>query len=214
MPLSLGGGISFSYICGRTKNESMKVKEKLEEKLKNDPGVKALKAIIEEEKLCDSFKLTGGAVIDILEGRRPKDYDVYTTYNSYSEISRKLGHRADVKLLYTSETSITLLIKSEFVLQLLKGTIGSFNFEIEMSEFSLGSGKLSNFDYLGYREKRLVINERCTKKIPKYRIKHWKKKGYTINPITLKSHNHKIDKESKSVFKWIKKAVRKTIKNS
>lgn len=139
--------------------------------------------------------LTGGAVVDILENRVPKDYDF--KYNSFLKL--KLDEVATFK--YISNTAITYDLKG-YTIQLLRRKPEDFAFTIEQGEYEIISKNLKHFDEQSFKTKKLVpttlsnkfpkgffergreVNEKTSATESLMRLPHWKKKGYEIDDLT------------------------------
>lgn len=146
-----------------------------------DPFVKM---IVEEIECISSITLIGGAVIDILEGRKVKDYDcIGTLYEN------KLG------LEYSHETkSAKTFRKGDLIVQLLKTDTNDFDFKISKSRLTINYKKeLSlEIDKDSFENKLLIPCEKAWIERKNAlnslrRIPHWGVKGYTINDITYLS---------------------------
>jgi hypothetical protein len=156
--------------------------EKYEKVLKEDLFLKTLK----EENL-GSLILTGGAVIDILSGVIPKDYDFVHT----NIIENKIKANDKFKLLYTSSTAATYEYLGKDIQLLYKNPL-DFPYTIEQSKFNIDTGKLEYFATDSFEQKLLVPNKEVykSKSIAKNvirRLLHWQGKGYTIHPVTFAS---------------------------
>lgn len=133
-----------------------------------------------------NIKLVGGAVVDILEGRKPKDYDFFSlTLTEATKLGFKYSH--------DSKTATTYL-KDDLVIQVLKTGIEDFDFKISQSQLSFNYQKnLSlNIDEISFGNKVLIpANKSWLEKKNALnslrRIVHWKNKGYTINDVTYLS---------------------------
>lgn len=144
-----------------------------------------------------SFKLVGGAVIDVYEGRKPKDYD-FTS----------LSVNSDMQFIDTSNTADTYLLKigsEDHVIQVLKTKVEDFDFTIstcyaENFNFDLEDGRYSTEKSFNLVRTNLSEDRTYKTKIltpcsykPKnalsslIRIPHWRKKGYTVTDNTYKS---------------------------
>ena len=133
-----------------------------------------------------NIKLVGGAVVDILEGRKVKDYD-FLKFSSHD--AKKLGF----KYSHDSKTATTYL-KDGLVIQALKTDSNDFDFKISQSQLSFNYKKnLSlNIDEISFDNKLLIpVNKSWLEKKNALnslrRIVHWKNKGYTINDVTYLS---------------------------
>lgn len=135
------------------------------------------------------FTLVGGAVVDIMEGRKPKDYD-FTELNPYVV--------EDMDFVCDSRWSGTFKFKGE-IIQLLKTSTNDFEFRISQSKLHLpmiygnSTDPISNlkltYDKISFENKVLIpigygkdTVMRCL-----YRIPHWRKKGYTLQDVTYYS---------------------------
>lgn len=155
---------------------------KEQEKLfRADPFIKMVTEITEG---ISSIALTGGAVIDILERRKPKDYDcVGTLYES------KLG------LEYSHETkSAKTFKKGDLTIQLLKTDKADFDFKISQARLVINYKKelTLEIDENSFNNKILIPCEKAWTERKNAlnslrRIPHWKNKGYTINDTTYLS---------------------------
>lgn len=85
--------------------------------------------------------LTGGAVVDILRGVVPKDYD-FIHNKKLEEIMRE---NLNFKLEYTSRSAITFSYNGS-IIQLLYKSPESFAYTLEQSEYNIFDGNLTNFD--------------------------------------------------------------------
>jgi hypothetical protein len=152
-----------------------------EELFKNDPFV----------KMCLDAKvnvsLVGGAVVDILEKRSPKDYDVL--YMSNQTALEKLG----LKYCYDSRTSTTYK-KCDMAVQNLKRSKDEFDFTISQAMLKIGANEKIELviDNISYENKILIptglawLNRGNAINSLK-RIPHWQKKGYRVHEMTYKS---------------------------
>lgn len=163
--------------------------EKYTEILKQDLFLKLLKEEI--NKLDTSHKpkvtLVGGAVIDILRGVRPKDYDLL--HNSILE--KALKENPNFKLEYTSKSAMTFSING-FIVQLLYKNVSEFSYSIERSEYDVTVERLLKLDVQSFEHRVLIPSETAflNKKIARCairRILHHQKKGWVIPNITFQS---------------------------
>lgn len=154
------------------------------EKLENNLVLKMFKERFGDVKP----QLVGGAVIDILEDRVPKDYDFI-----FSEtLKKKLDEISEFK--YVSKTSFTYEYNG-FLLQLLRKNKCNFPFTIEKSQYCINSGTITTLDMASFNNKTLIptamiggfVDGYCEVKSARealLRIPHWVRKGYKINDIT------------------------------
>lgn len=160
----------------------MKLTEEQEALFKADP---LIKVILEVEK-TSTINFIGGAVIDILEGRKVKDYDL--TYITDSDL-KTLGF----EYCYETKTAKTYK-KGDIILQKLKTASEDFDFKISQTALSVTHTK--NFDLQicenSFNKKILIPCDKAWTE-PKNalnslrRIPHYKNKGYTIDDITYLS---------------------------
>jgi len=155
--------------------------EKYTELLKNDSVIKHLK--------CIGFKglLTGGAVIDIIMGRAPKDYDIV----DYSHNSKNILLDNGYTLFSDSVTATTFngyFDNKEIIVQLLKTKIQDFDFEISKSTFDIKDNRLS-LSYTFYDKVLIPINWENPKTLLNclHRVPHYEKKGFHLPEITYHS---------------------------
>ncbi len=162
-------------------------KLELEKKVANNPVVQELMLTFKE---CpyDNIFLIGGAIVDLIENREPKDYDIMGVSDSQVKHLLKAGY----EFQYDSRTSKTFK-KGKVVVQLIKATLEQFDFKISQSRYNLSSRKASTrliIDEISLNNK-ILIPVRWDDKINAInalkRIPHWKKKGYDIHEKTYLS---------------------------
>lgn len=131
------------------------------------------------------FSLVGGAVIDILDGKTPKDYDFvdFTSSKNYQKLNDN-----GFKFISETSTAITYSFKGKKV-QFLKRMPEQFEFTISTSSCSFQKNKspILTIDKYVYKNRVLIpINIEnwysCL-----YRIPHWVKKGFSIDDSTYLS---------------------------
>lgn len=172
-----------------------KIKKLMSDKLAQDPGVRTIKDLMEKNKWCNTVRLTGGAVVDILEGRVPRDYDLFlnSSHMSDKEILKKVEFIPHLKLTSLSTTAISFTYKGLLV-QILRKQPEKYFFTIEQSNYDIKNSRIESFCYMSYRQKRLIPNElifnegAVNKKAYKFRIKRWAEKGYSIDKLTKRSY--------------------------
>lgn len=138
------------------------------------------------EQNITSVKLVGGAVIDILENRKPKDYDFFSL--SLSE-ANKLG------FTYSHDTkTATTYVKGDLTIQSLKTDISDFDFKVSQATLTWNYQKKLTLilDETSFTNKVLIPAEKSWTERKNAlnslkRIPHWKKKGYTISDETYLS---------------------------
>lgn len=188
--------------------------KKYENILKNDKVLIELSEFLKDNNFCSSFYLTGGAVVDIIDGRKPKDYDIITK-TAISAILKKSLDTPELVLLYTSRTALTFMFKEKHIIQILKRNESSFKFTIEQSMFNIKDLVLYSFCVRSYESKLLIPNdsifeddeEVVTQKDFKIRIKKWESKGFNIHKITKQSYLGWCKKDSpwQVIKDWFKK---------
>lgn len=158
------------------------------------------------------FTLVGGAVIDITEGRKPKDYDFTSIYSSFIEKCQFVD-TSDVADTYRYKPKGS---KSPVTIQVLKTKTEDFDFTIsacciEREEFSYDDIYYLRTNLLEDRTYKTKILTPCSYE-PKnalnslLRIPHWRKKGYTITDNTYRSllfAATKVSKERSGEFKKV-----------
>lgn len=157
----------------------------LVEQLKENPTILLLKEVLGDSKYSLSrLLLAGGAVVDILEGREPKDFDFINWRESDLIRFRKAGF----KHTYTSKSSITME-KDDVVVQFISFELKQFGFKIEQSTFDIVKGELK-IDEDSFTNKVLIpvnFDEFENLRSAAFRIPHWVGKGYNIPDITYLS---------------------------
>lgn len=179
----------------------MMTKEQMIEKLESHPVIKQFMEIITKENEVKKYNyveahLVGGAVIDILDDREPKDYDFIQ-----SGFGQFVNSNEDFIFVHETKTAKTYNFKGK-VVQLLKVPPAQFEFKISQAEFVIQNGKIE-----GVYEKKPKINEIKIDKISfdqrqliptsfdnirvvrdcLMRIPHWMVKGYNIRNETYLS---------------------------
>jgi hypothetical protein len=150
--------------------------ENQKEKIKNLPFIQALK---EFKKWGNTIELVGGAVIDILEDRTPKDYD-FTGINindlpKLSELGFVFSHDSKTAFSFTFE---------DYSIQFLKGIKSEFDYTISTSSYNVSNESLI-IDEISFAKKILIPNAFTYEKKHKSinalkRVLHYNKKGYTL----------------------------------
>ena len=154
------------------------------ELFEKDPFVKAVLELSEHS----SIQLVGGSVIDILEKRKPKDYDLIGYVSS--TLLKDLG------LVYQYETKTAKTYrKDKLTVQILKTEKADFDFKISEATLTIHAKlkKLTlSIDEQSFENKMLIPCDRCWTERRNamntlHRIVHWAAKGYKINGITYLS---------------------------
>lgn len=140
------------------------------------------------------IKLVGGAVIDIIEGRKVKDYDFLNfSLHDAKKLGFKYSHDSKTATTYINDKNANL-IKGDFTIQALKTDINDFDFKISQATLSWSYQQKLNLilDESSFNNKVLIPCEKAWTERKNAlnslrRIPHWKSKGYTINDVTYLS---------------------------
>jgi len=156
--------------------------EKMVSKITNDSTVKYFTELMGDR--YSGLLLVGGAVVDILEGRTPLDYDFVAASDADIDIFKCNGF----KFVSVTKSAITLK-KQKIVVQFLTRSLVEFDFKISQSTYNFRTKKLT-IDLISFEEKTLIptsfINEEYAIR-SLVRIPHWRKKGYDIKDVTYLS---------------------------
>ena len=169
--------------------DSARVKHLLEktlvEQLKENSTILLLRKVLGESKSYgDKLLLAGGAVVDILEGRNPKDFDFVNWGKSDLDKFRKAGF----KHTYTTKSSITME-KDGIIIQFISFELKQFGFKIEQSTYDIVKEDLT-IDEDSFTNKVLIpvnFDDFQNLRSAVFRIPHWVGKGYHIPDITYLS---------------------------
>jgi len=163
--------------------------EEQKELFKKDP---LIKLILEQKEPLGHITLVGGAVIDILEGRIPKDYDL-TNIDGRAKKYLNLEYSHDTKTATTYKTYI-FDKRVQLNIQVLKTSIDNFDFSISAAILTINHNKEMSLaiDENAFKLKTLIPQsasweDRNYALNSLKRIPHWKKKGYTIKDETYLS---------------------------
>ena len=187
-------------------------KKEAEGILKDHPVVKELRETILTMSKGSHAYLVGGAVVDILEGRKPKDYDFNVSFCEEGWV--KINNNPDFRFLYNSATATTYLFKGKHIVQILEKQSDHFPFFIEKIKYDVVKETiytLNSFTEVSFNSKRLIPYRAIfregsiTHKAYKQRVKRWKQKGYRIPNITYKSFNKMTT--GKSLFIKLKEVI-------
>lgn len=150
-----------------------------------DKVIKELLDYYVEKPLYSTLDLVGGAVIDLLEGRKPKDYDFIGGGNAFKKVLEELGY----KWAYETKTSSTYK-KESIAVQILKTKKTEFDFKISQASFSLTKTRKLDVDELSFNNKVLIPLSFDNKTMVVNSLKrkiHWEKKGYRMPDETYLS---------------------------
>lgn len=176
---SFGKTAPNNYIKVRELTKEIKIA--LTDKIKNYVIIPQLKEAL---KIFPVVYLTGGAVIDIIDGRCPKDYDFLGFYETALEKLLDLG------FVFVMETAYAYTYDFKgFKIQFLKKDISEFEFKISQAKYNIHTGELT-LDRVSYENKLLIpanFTDPNTLVNAMLRIPHWEAKGYKMNIMTYKS---------------------------
>jgi len=141
---------------------------------------------IKENYKYQSVYLVGGAVIDLLEDRTPKDYDLIGLSYSNLDKLKTLGF----EFIEDSKTAITLKYENLEV-QLLKGIIEEFDYTISQSKFNFSDDAITVCKH-SFDSKVLIPTQHTYDSKSKSinalkRSIHYAKKGYSLPEKTFLS---------------------------
>lgn len=174
-------------------NNRVYTKEELFKILNESPYIKQFICKKSDDKLkqfswtIPRVTLCGGAIIDILEGRVPNDYDMLS-------ISEKMVKALELEYEHSSRTADTYS-KNGVIVQNLSINKDHFDFTISQTTLSIHEKmSISDFDIdlKSFNSKKLIPCD-LSWKLPSNaiaslsRIPHYRKKGYTISDITYGS---------------------------
>ena len=151
-------------------------------KLKEHKILKEIKVIFDQNKVT-GMSLVGGAVIDILQGRVPKDYDFMCHYGENDAI--KALKTNGFSFMYDTATSRTYA-KGSVIIQLLKTERRKFDFTISKVSYNL-EREILTIDQEAWENKVLIPNSYTNKEQvlnSLARIPHWIRKGFRIKNQT------------------------------
>lgn len=156
----------------------------LEAKLKSDISIIYLTNLL-EDCYAANLKLVGGAVVDILEGRKPKDFD-FIDWNE-----RLVEDLMNKGFAYICATKSAITLKNdEVTIQLIHTELEHFDFTISQTYLSFGSIPKLKIDPIAFENKLLIpvsFDEYRDSMNSLKRIPHWQNKGYKIHELTYKS---------------------------
>lgn len=166
------------------------------ERVMND---KSLIEIAEKLSLVSdkSVNLVGGAIIDILDGRVPKDYDFLFSGISIENVYKGLMDVEEFEFISDSNTALTYLFRGKTVQILKKTTTSDFDFTISKAEINVVNPTVVFFDFTSYKSRKLIPTQssRDNPILPLRRIPHWSKKGFECPEITYQGLLTKLVKD-------------------
>jgi len=189
--------IHFKKFFNNIMEKSTKVLQKeYEEIISKHPAIKKLRESA-LSKVNVKLYLTGGAVIDILDGREPKDFDFIVSNLDCIDYHFLLDNGFTYD--YTTTNSVTFSF-GKLKVQLLRVESNKFDFSISTSLYSLKDKNFKSFPFLAYLNKELSFKDRSEYTVVDYmgklsRIPHWNEKGYKIHNYTYFDLLNKINKK-------------------
>lgn len=155
----------------------MKTQAGLQEKLLQNKDILYFKELFKEITYSPP-SLVGGAIVDILNDKVPKDFDFI---NSSSTAINKLLD-AGFEFQYESIYSTTFK-KDKLIVQFLKTQPSSFDFTISKASLNFSEKNAFSIDLISFNSKRLIPNNFDNTDMilsSLARIPHWVKKGYFL----------------------------------
>lgn len=161
--------------------------EKLKKKLQENEYIKYF---LDLRPKYGSATLIGGAVVDILEDRVPKDFDFLQAETNNSFLQNLLDN--GFEFICSTKTADTYRHnKNGMVVQMVKTLIQDFDFKISQAKFKFDSRReYLKIDTASFENKTLIPTGFDSKKRALnslMRIPHWRKKGYDIHEKTYLS---------------------------
>lgn len=147
--------------------------EKFKDLILKDDNVQELMHIREEYSKYSEVILVGGAVVDLIDSRKPKDYDLLTSADGFVKGLISEGF----KYCHESKTARTYS-KGSLTVQILKTDISDFDFKISQSRFLLKEQKIK-IDDVSINQ-RVLIPVRMSNYSCLLRVPHYKKKGFYL----------------------------------
>lgn len=165
------------------------------EKITSNETIQYFFEVLGEIKFnSQNIKLIGGAVVDILEDRTPKDYDFIEVGTSAIKKFEEAGFE------YQFETkSATTYKKDNITIQFINTPKEKFDFKISQATFDFKNKVLSICE-TSFNNKTLIPVDFESKRNAfnsLRRIPHWKNKGYSINDMTYLSLLNVVSKNNK-----------------
>jgi hypothetical protein len=135
--------------------------------------------------------LIGGAVIDCMADKKPKDYDIIS--NDRKTLAIFLIEQKGFDYAYSSTTADTFINNiDKITLQILKTDSSKFDYTINKTRVCLKSDSIYNLDTLSLNSKKLIpteysFNNRSGAINCLLRLKKMESKGYTLPKETKES---------------------------
>lgn len=157
----------------------------MKDKLFRHEGILHLHNLVRGKGL--TCKLVGGAVVDIIDGKTPKDYDLIV--GQYGQKSMMEILREDGFKFYGDSSTALTFIKGKIIVQILKTKVEDFDFTVSQSSIDLVEMYCDLAEYA--IENKILVPTSYTDKTRIFsslaRIPHWMKKGYKMPEITYYS---------------------------
>jgi len=165
-------------------------------KLDENSTIKEFRQILEPLGFGNELVLIGGAVIDILEDRVPKDFDFMIPDK---KVIQKLE---EVGFVYQYETKSSLTYKREnIIIQFISTPLENFDFKISQANYLIKSMELEICE-ISFKNKILIPVDFESKRNAfnsLRRIPHWMKKGYKMREMTYLSLLNVASKKSRNL---------------
>lgn len=157
-------------------SEKKTTKSEIIEKLKENQVIK---------DFSDHY-ITGGAIIDIAEGRIPKDYDFIIKEEEDEFVNKCI--ELDYELVSKTMSAITFK-KGKTIVQGIFKDSEEFEYEISRVRFKYTNDFLDRFDEASFLSKVLIPTDYSFKNPYNalLRVPHWQRKGYKLPDKTYLS---------------------------
>lgn len=167
------------------------------QKIQSNSNIKYFHELLGEIKYgWQNLQLVGGAVIDILEDRKPKDFD----FIKWSENNISTFVEAGFEYQYETKSAKTYK-KGDITIQFINTPLENFDFKISQAYYDF-KAKTLTIDEISFDNKILIPvcfeNKRNAFNSLR-RIPHWKNKGYKINDMTYLSLLNVVSKSNRNI---------------
>lgn len=151
-----------------------------------------------DDSIIHYMLLTGGAIIDILHDRTPKDFDFINIPTHVIEQLPDCGY----DFISDSSTAMTFRHRGlGYTIQILKTNIEDFDFTISASLYYL-HGRNLKIDIVSFNTNTLIPNNwdsRTSVISALRRIPHYRDKGFNISDVTYQSLLNKALKQEYNI---------------
>lgn len=149
-----------------------------------------IQQLAHQASLHGTIVISGGAIVDILEGRRPKDWDIPLSHVSLGPV-QKILQELNYTFAYETRWSKTYVGDNQPI-QLVNKELRLYDFTISTAILTLSKTEVSlTLDKESFYSKVLkpVSFNTSIEHILSIlnRIPHWRKKGYIIPEVTYHS---------------------------